>query len=829
MSKKTKRAAKQNPIVKRPQTDFDRAVDATRSFYSNAVAWGTNLLTDARDEYSLDDVTAARLYAISVTSWACANFRAEVESGIPAQVVDAFKEPVPEADNPIPWFMENYISLMFRTSLSVLIWGKFYIRKVRNVNGLPIRLEYLNPLDVSPLVDYERQEFMGFNVRGRDKIVEPDDMIVELTYDPLNDFDGVSPYEVAMRQIVGNRELVRFGQKYFEEGTMLGGMLTYSGDIDDEQFKTVQKEMRQFKGSNNAFRTLLLGGGLTGFDYKQMQPNPVDLAMKEFKDILDGDTCTAFGVHPILIGKGDANDPLSANNTYDQIHIKFTLTKAIPRVKWIFESLNRQWLHKDFGAWGKLSLVPDLSEINEASKSAPERATTAKDLFTSGIWTTDEAREYTGKKPLGGAIQGDPTWALGLFREGGIKLNELRHAVGYDPAPKDGFIYELDPRAQTPKLPAPPGVGAMMAPRSIPESVVQPQLNSGIPEDTEEAEIVPSPPIRSDPLLTKAKLFELDNWAKKTKRKGIDAEFTYDHIPEDIATFVRAELGGLWNPRSVFAEAKRAVRQGDAPNPLGATPEDAAEYWRDYDNLKIDLARDFAEYMRLASEPVFDALASGQSVDLDTALANQRGALMANWLGTLEQPGPLLAVTLAGMASGDRSLQKGIAANPAKPRAFDTGVSWNLLSDQAVTFTRSYGFDLIRRIDDTTKSAIRDAIERSVTEGIRGDALRDLIAQTLVPPGAEISDAINIRSAAIGQTESQRAFVSGSFQRWSDAGVTEATWQTVRDGDNVCPRCRAIYGNRANYRTGWYSPVDGETLTPPRHVNCRCFARPVVA
>ena len=49
---------------------FDRAVSSVRNFYSNAVAWGTNLLNDARDEYSIDDVTAARLYAIEVTSWA---------------------------------------------------------------------------------------------------------------------------------------------------------------------------------------------------------------------------------------------------------------------------------------------------------------------------------------------------------------------------------------------------------------------------------------------------------------------------------------------------------------------------------------------------------------------------------------------------------------------------------------------------------------------------------------------------------------------------------------------------------------------------------------
>src|SRR5579859_2498999 len=104
---------------------FTRAVDSVRSFYSNAVAWSTNLLTDARDEYSIDDATAARLYGINVTSWACANFRAMAESGIRAKLIDETEEDIDVEDNPINWFFDNYFFLMFRVSISMQIWGKF--------------------------------------------------------------------------------------------------------------------------------------------------------------------------------------------------------------------------------------------------------------------------------------------------------------------------------------------------------------------------------------------------------------------------------------------------------------------------------------------------------------------------------------------------------------------------------------------------------------------------------------------------------------------------------------------------------------------------------
>ena len=1000
MSRKNRRK-QQTVVVTRPNSampagkydsKFEEGMEATRSFYSNAVAWGTDLLTDARDEYSIDDATAARLYAITVTAWICANFRADTESGIPPIVVDDNKKPVPIDDNPLIWFVENHAALMFKISISLLIWGKFYLRKVYNARGFPTRLEWLNPLDVSPAIDYENDRFLGFRVRGRDNMVPPEQMIVDMTFDPLNDFDGVSAYEVAMRQIIGNRELVRFGQKYFQEGTMLGGMLTYEGDLDDEDYKRVKAEFQQFKGSQNAFRTFVAGGGMAKFNYQAMQPNPVDLAMPDFKAMLDGDTCRAFGVNPILVGIGDAKDPLSANNTYQQVENKFVEKTALPRVKWIYESLDRNWLKANFASWGNYRLIADESEIMSVGKAQPERSTMAV-ANVGRIWTTDEGRDFTGKPPLPfPAIQINPDWAMAVYREGGITHDQFRQAIGLEPDPRvKGYIWEVDPRVQAVALPNPPknlSLPQYVEPLSLPARTVsacyvilllannprllevqnalraqypamdwtpakdfhvtlvhapiapnlemvksvlprsinsvaltagpvetfpthdgkqpvilrvapdqtlvalqsglsasfkslglelspysdpakwQPHITLGYIEAGQPApqwdrvvtiasdtmvcsienggsfqsiavtrqrpdekiipvEVLPSPPMRSDPLLTKARLFELDNWQKKVGRKGIGAAFDTQHLPEPVAQYVRSELAGLWNPKSVFNEAKRAVRQGVDPRPQGATPEDAQDYWRDFDALQVDMGAAFTDYLRAVSGELFNDVVERRQVDMDAIFNKSHASLSSAWVGDLTQPGPLLAIILAGIKAGDRSLQKEMAANPLKPRAFDVGISWDLLSQNALTFAHNYSFDLIRRIDDTTRDSIRGAVEQQITEGFGQDQLRDLISQILVPPGGEVTDAIRTRAGAIADTESDRAFNEGAFQRWRDAGVTEATWMTVRD-DKVCPICRRLHGQTARISDGWYSSVTGQRYTSSAHTRDRCFRRPEI-
>jgi SPP1 gp7 family putative phage head morphogenesis protein len=324
-------------------------------------------------------------------------------------------------------------------------------------------------------------------------------------------------------------------------------------------------------------------------------------------------------------------------------------------------------------------------------------------------------------------------------------------------------------------------------------------------------------------------MVELDNWQNKVRHKGPAANFTIATIPDRIVQYVRSELADGWNPGAVFAEARAAMRQNRDPRAQGATPEEAQQYWQHFDDLQVDIGESWAQYMTAVSADVFEGVVERQDTNIDDALSSHHAALINDWVGTLEKPGPLLALVLAGMQAGDKALEREIAANPHKPaRSFGVGVSFDLLSQEALDYARNYGFGLIRRIDDTTRGQIRDAVAKHVEEGQTIDQLRDAIAQTLIPPDGEMTQAIRERALLIAQTESDRAFVNGSFQRWRSAGVTDASWETVRDND-VCKVCKSLHGKVARFDEGWYSDVSEKTYTDQAHPRDRCFRRPKVA
>jgi hypothetical protein len=290
----------------------------------------------------------------------------------------------------------------------------------------------------------------------------------------------------------------------------------------------------------------------------------------------------------------------------------------------------------------------------------------------------------------------------------------------------------------------------------------------------------------------------------------------------------------VWNEDDlVFGEDQAIASDPSRAEPIGVSPDEAQLFWRDFDGLRHDIGATWLEYQRAASEAAFDGLlANPKTFDLDGVMLAQHDTLLASWVGTPEEPGDLYKIILAGMQAGQRSLEKEVAANPNKPRAaLPISISWDMASSQALDFIRSYAFDLIKNIDDTTRANIRAAVEKYTAEGLDADWLREQIAQYLVPPGGTVTDAIRNRATLIGQTESMKAFSEGTIKRYQDAGVNEASWQTVNQGEPhpVCDRCRSVHNVKANIRAGWYSSVDGETLKPPRHPGCRCFLRAVVS
>lgn len=273
--------------------------------------------------------------------------------------------------------------------------------------------------------------------------------------------------------------------------------------------------------------------------------------------------------------------------------------------------------------------------------------------------------------------------------------------------------------------------------------------------------------------------------------------------------------------RRAYPSNERGFDAGAKAAPMAfATPEEYAEYWKDFDGLTADLRSDWLlEYMRRAWTALSGRVRSDLTEhEIQQALSEHHEDLVAAWVGTVEQPGPLLALALGGMAAADRTLETGRAAKPPAAKA-SLLVDWNLLASEALEWAQRYSYKLIKDIDQQTVTAVSNAVSTAIAQGIGIEALtRDL------------NDIFNDerRARLIAQTEAIRAYNQGAFARWDKAGVTEATWRTVNDS-NVCDLCKRLNGQTAKISEGWFDSETDKTYYDSAHVQCRCFRQPVVS
>lgn len=262
-------------------------------------------------------------------------------------------------------------------------------------------------------------------------------------------------------------------------------------------------------------------------------------------------------------------------------------------------------------------------------------------------------------------------------------------------------------------------------------------------------------------------------------------------VSDDTRQQLEALLRGV-----LSREARRA-------NP-GATPEQIARYWRNYDRLLAEVGSDWLdEYMLRVLDEIKALQGAVTDADIAAALQAFREDLVTAWAGTVESPGVLTRLTLAGMAAGENMLQ---GLNVL------VSVDWNLAAVEAQQYARSYSYNLIQRLNQTTMRQVQQTISAWIGTGESLDTLTRQLTPLFNDPR---------RARLIAQTETTRVYNKGAEIRWRQAGVQKVKWQTVRD-ESVCPICDPLHNQIGTLATGV------SNRTPPAHPGCRCFLRPVV-
>lgn len=153
---------------------------------------------------------------------------------------------------------------------------------------------------------------------------------------------------------------------------------------------------------------------------------------------------------------------------------------------------------------------------------------------------------------------------------------------------------------------------------------------------------------------------------------------------------------------------------------------------------------------------------------------------------------------------------------PAKLRA---GVSWDVVNKAAEAWARANAGRLIKQMQITTVSQIREAVANWIASGDALPALTKTINNLIDDPR---------RARLIAQSETTNAFAAGNHMAWDAAGVWGNKWQSVQD-DGVCPVCSRLVGQTRPIGSPFIDPMtDKQYERPGAHPGCRCYTIPVL-
>ncbi len=204
-----------------------------------------------------------------------------------------------------------------------LISGNAYILIIESQN-LPRELYLLRPDRVEIIPGKNNIPYMyRYTVNNNsydfkvDKFTGRSAVLHLKTFNPLNDWYGLSPIEAASYSIDQHNQSGAWNQAMLQNGARPSGAIVVKpakdgsgGTLTQTQYQRIKDQIDcYYSGPENAGKPILLEGGL---EWKEMSLSPRDMDFIESKYSSARDIALAFGVPPQLLG-------IPGDNTYSNL------------------------------------------------------------------------------------------------------------------------------------------------------------------------------------------------------------------------------------------------------------------------------------------------------------------------------------------------------------------------------------------------------------------------------------------------------------------------------------------------------------------------------
>ena len=283
-----------------------------------------------------------------------------------------------------------------------LISGNEYQEAVTGSRGIPIEL-YTHRPDRMRIIPgrFGTVGVYEYTVNGQkltwevDPITGKSEISQLKSFNPLNDWYGMSPIEAAAFSIDTHNQAGEWNKALLDNGCRPSGALVYEngGNLTDPQKRDLKAEIDdKYSGAKNAGRPLLLEGGLS---WQEMGISPKDMEHLEGKNMSSREIALAYGVPPQILG-------IPGDNTYsNQKEARLALWEntILPHAD-AFRDRWNSWLTPYFGDDLRLDYNKDAIEA-----LAPRRQIIWDRVKDSGFLTDNEKRAAVGY----GEIKGGDT------------------------------------------------------------------------------------------------------------------------------------------------------------------------------------------------------------------------------------------------------------------------------------------------------------------------------------------------------------------------------------------------------------------------------------
>ncbi len=278
-----------------------------------------------------------------------------------------------------------------------LIAGNSYLHAIGPKDAAPLELHVLRPDRIAIIpgsggipkayrytIDNRSVDIPVNNITGQSRVLHLK------TFNPLDDWYGMSPMEAAAYSIDQHNQCGAWNQSLLQNGARPSGALMVkttdgaTGTLSEMQYTRLKSQLDdQFSGAINAGRPLLLEGGL---EWKEMSLNPRDMDFINVKNSSARDVALAFGVPPQMLG-------IPGDNTYANLkeaRLAMWEQTIVPLLTNVTDALNN-WLVPLFDSSLKLSLDQDAIPI-----FADKRDAYWQRISTADFLSADEKRSLLG-------------------------------------------------------------------------------------------------------------------------------------------------------------------------------------------------------------------------------------------------------------------------------------------------------------------------------------------------------------------------------------------------------------------------------------------------